>query len=146
MPDYAKRAQEILEAVKTENQQVRNFDMGTWFSPVAEQGTTLRPDATPACGTVMCVAGWAAHKAGWTLSYVGAQAIKGDDVRPVSEVGQEWLGLPDDHLFFFSNDDALIALEELAKDRSWEEIYSDYEMETGPYDPEAWRKHWAWGL
>ena len=143
MSDYAKRAQQILEAVKFEN--LRNLDMGTWFTPSGEQ-MTLPPDATPACGTTMCVAGWGAHLAGWTLSYAGAQAIKGDDVRPVSEVGQEWLGLPNDHLFFFSNDDALIALEELAKDRSWEEIYGDYEMETGPYDPEAKRKHWAWGL
>lgn len=146
--DYAKRARRVLDAI---NKERKTFDMGAWVRvPGGEISGPITPYVEPggelACGTTMCVAGWGAHLGGWTLDTRNQIALKvsredgintADARTTISEAGQEWLGLPNDQLFYMDNEDALIALEELAKGRSWFPIYDDYSFGSGAFSPAA---------
>ncbi|MEO3852594.1 hypothetical protein ABGB09_34090 [Streptomyces sp. B8F3] len=69
------------------------FDMGAWFS---SPGDAIQP-GDDVGGTAMCVAGWAAHMAGWTLVHdetEGKSYAEQDGVRLyVDEAGRLALGL-----------------------------------------------------
>lgn len=59
-------AQKVLNLIRLNRQA---FDMGTWFGsnelgPVVVE---LDNEGAPACGTVMCLAGWAAVASGYVL-------------------------------------------------------------------------------
>lgn len=106
----ANMARRILDAIETYPD---SFDMDNWYFNIG--GNPLRPDQAPSCGTTLCVAGWAAHLSGWTLS--NGEAIKNGEKRYISDVGAEALGLDDEasvNLFFGSDSAAREILEEMA--------------------------------
>ncbi|MCC9154879.1 hypothetical protein LZP81_30935 [Streptomyces parvulus] len=102
----------VLDAVE---QNPEAFDMTSWlYLPDAD---LLRPNETPTCGTTMCIAGWAAHLTGWTLSN-GAHgahvATKDGRTRWIEDVAQEALGLDMPDLFHKHARTALAELREIA--------------------------------
>ncbi|WP_181785667.1 hypothetical protein [Streptomyces phytophilus] len=80
----------VLEVVETNPD---GLDMSAWFS---SQGDAIQP-GDDVSNTTMCVAGWAAHAAGWTLVYddtEGRSYAEQDGVRLyVREAGRLALGL-----------------------------------------------------
>ncbi len=88
------------------------FDMNSWaYLPDSDP---LRPDETPVCGTTMCVAGWAAHLTGWTISSGTHQATKDGRQRWIEDVAQEALDLDMPDLFHMPARTALAELREIA--------------------------------
>jgi hypothetical protein len=97
MADHALAAQ-VLEQITDHPE---HHDQSQWLA-----GTDrLSPDQPLACGTTLCVAGYAARLRGYTLSNEesGTVAFKGDaDALPIETVARRELGLtPKDakHLF-----------------------------------------------
>jgi len=99
----------VLDAIEQERQA---FNMNSWFWQPG--GGSLAPDERPACGTTMCVAGWAAHVTGWTLSDLSAK--KNGTTRGIEAVAYDALGLDDetDYLFYTDSDNALTMLRAIA--------------------------------
>lgn len=104
----ANLARRILDAIE---QYPEAFDMDSWHG-----GRPIGPDDAPACGTTMCVAGWAAHLEGWTLN--GIDAGKDGVWRNADDVAAVALGLDDasaDLLFYSTAERAREMLEEMAE-------------------------------
>ncbi|MGC9540195.1 hypothetical protein [Streptomyces sp. UG1] len=99
--------------------------------------TSLAPDETPACGTTLCAAGWAAHVTGWTIVHLQHEhyvditvregdgtesstlgdlfAQKGDKRRLIGQVAEEALGLkPGETFWYHDAPTALARLREIA--------------------------------
>ncbi len=118
---YQERFQKILNAVQLNP---NNFNMSSWFNacPMEDWQDTLKdllPQDEPSCGTTLCIAGWAAHNAGYRISQDGITAfdVSGCGI-PIPTVARHYLGLDGDEstwLFHLVHDRALEALNELAK-------------------------------
>ncbi|HET6636811.1 MAG TPA: hypothetical protein VFH77_17480 [Streptomyces sp.] len=103
----AEVAAAVLDAIES---QPDAFDMACWFwKPMGE---ALAPGETPACGTVMCIAGWAAHLTGWTLH--STRASKGTQFQSIPDIGRQALGLDNEDLFHAAPGDAINALRDIA--------------------------------
>lgn len=131
--DYAVRARRVLEAIEIHKD---NFDMYHWVFFEGELDA-LEPNADPECGTTLCVAGWAAHLDGWRIRRSDSLAEKNGIVRPIANVGLQFLGLKSDDIFFDSDEEvAKTFLRELAKGRPESEVYEEYATDTGPFSKE----------
>jgi hypothetical protein len=111
----AELAGRILDAIEA---QPAAFNMNDWHSDHVwdEETKPLSPDSDPACGTTLCVAGWAAHLTGWTLQGIVATKPNGEEDY-TDDVGQEALGLDTDTagaLFYSTADVALEILRSMA--------------------------------
>jgi hypothetical protein len=84
--EVAELAGRILDAIEANP---GAFDMDAWYRNPAR--AELLPDAEPACGTTMCIAGWAAHLTGWTLGRY-SRASKGGVGRFIENVAADALG------------------------------------------------------
>jgi hypothetical protein len=131
--DYADRARRVLEAIEIHKD---NFDMYHWVFFEGELDA-LEPNADPECGTTLCVAGWAAHLDGWRIRRSDSLAEKNGIVRPIANVGLQFLGLKSDDIFFDSDEEvAKTFLRELAKGRPESEVYEEYATDTGVFGKE----------
>lgn len=116
----ANLAQQILDEITARPEA---FDMENWhYDGVAGndgEPNPLFPDVAPACGTTLCVAGWAAHLTGWTVR--GGTAVRGDEVSFVDAVAEAALELEEyesNYLFYASPGRAVERLRELASDNA----------------------------
>lgn len=106
-------AKKTLDAIKKNRDA---FDMGTWFADRGYLGDSivLAPEDENYCGTVMCLAGWAAHVAGWTLHTDEPAEKPGEADESIETVGARELGFPkfvSPEMFFVGEDAALAILE-----------------------------------
>lgn len=133
----AVHAQGVLDAIGADPEA---FDMGFWL-----WGTEhLAADAEPSCGTTLCVAGWAAHNAGYDLSRRRDVQVGGIAISPqepiavaspqeagyISEIARRLLGLDDesaDILFAECGaDDAMEILRRIAAGEDPDEAVLDH--------------------
>lgn len=130
-------------------------DQSTWLDGGAPQ---LAHDQVPVCGTTLCVGGWAAHFAGYTLSQNGTGffAVK-DGIRvPVQRAALSALAITeDDGLQLFDEDllpeQAKAALDQLADGAphiNWESANAAaYSLADGDFSRSAEHEsHRAWGI
>lgn len=125
----AEVARAVLDGIATSH---KAFDMTYWYAPGGLYNGVghLAPGETPACGTTLCAAGWAAHVTGWTLVHT-EEDVPLDDVdgggrncvyaekdgvrRYIDLVAAEALGLRCNETFWYSTkDEALIRLHGIA--------------------------------
>lgn len=106
MPN-AQLAQQILEQIAANPD---SFDMGTWNT-----GEDAIPGEPIACGTTLCVAGWAAYLTGWHV--FGGSAFKDGIHQSVEYVALKALDLPDVFLFYTSEDVATEMLQQIIDGR-----------------------------
>lgn len=105
-------AQKILDNIAKHPD---SFDMDNWFKRDDER-EVLRATEEITCGTTLCVAGWAGHLSGYTLSHhlddtgdvprMLALASKDGVGRPLTAVAMKLLGLSNDSLFHTDEDGA----------------------------------------
>ena len=100
----------VLDAIE---RQPNTLSMGEWYHH--PQSLALLPSAEPDCGTTMCVAGWAAHVTGWTLTN-DHDAAKDGQTQTIEFVATQALGLDEDtnDLFWDPAEDAIAELREIA--------------------------------
>ncbi|MFF8406941.1 hypothetical protein ACF06P_35600 [Streptomyces sp. NPDC015684] len=106
----AEVAAAVLDAIEANP---HALDMGTWFWPRGAN-KTLPPEQAPACGTTMCIAGWAAHVTGWTLVPDGMSGRKDGVTRGIEDIALDALGLTFTNLFYDAADEAIEGLRQIA--------------------------------
>ncbi len=115
-------AKKIYEIVTTHPE---SFDMAFWCENADIDLDRLKPeDEVINCGTTMCIAGWAAHLAGYTL-VDGYDAVRGNEETTISNAAMgELYGTQEalDRLFGMTNEDALDALTAMSEGEecTWE--------------------------
>ncbi len=109
-----------------------NFNMRYWFYTEGEEDYYIKPaDEVTNCGTTLCIAGWAAHFAGYTLTN-GAYAKRDDvvDLMFISHAAKgELYGDKDSlgDLFELDHDEALHALKRMSEGEECnEEFIQEY--------------------
>jgi hypothetical protein len=108
-------ARRALEGIRRE---AHSFCMDAWVDFGQAHTGVLEPDDSPeACGTTLCMAGWAVHVAGYRVNAYGQAYIGNvgpdfyDLVQSVDRVARGLLGLSNSAPFYFSEDRAVQFLE-----------------------------------
>jgi hypothetical protein len=105
-----KIARDTLAAIRQEPDALY---MGTWIS--APDGRNLRPGDSPsACGTTLCLAGWACHVGGYWLDPDSYAHRPGERPQQINSVARRLLGLGTRTPFYVTEPEAIRFLELVA--------------------------------
>ena len=118
-------AAKILEQI---TQNPETFDMDNWYRAPDRTAPLLVTEDVNVCGTILCVAGWAARFTGWNFDVVGtygseegapwinAEFVSKDGVQSRTRiVGEEALGIDSNVAFLLFHSDEDSAIEALQK-------------------------------